>query len=155
MLAIARHCENCVALCNSCCYPKPKGSGWPRVNFSITWFLHGQGPVKLATCLLPFRNHTFIMLHLLLQGLVYAEYTWEVFGYCQELGFSLHYLLLPYLLLVINLVFFTLSCVSNPGKSRLSLQRPAAVGLTMLQTSDPSEDSAKELIRSGLMIFRL
>ncbi|XP_049494906.1 palmitoyltransferase ZDHHC4 isoform X2 [Panthera uncia] len=61
------------------------------------------------------RNHTFIMLHLLLQGLVYAEYTWEVFGYCQELGFSLHYLLLPYLLLVINLVFFTLSCVSNPG----------------------------------------
>uniref|UniRef100_A0A8C8XPZ9 Palmitoyltransferase n=1 Tax=Panthera leo TaxID=9689 RepID=A0A8C8XPZ9_PANLE len=115
MLAIARHCENCVALCNSCCYPKPKGSGWPRVNFSITWFLHGQGPVKLATCLLPFRNHTFIMLHLLLQGLVYAEYTWEVFGYCQELGFSLHYLLLPYLLLVINLVFFTLSCVSNPG----------------------------------------
>ncbi|XP_058568003.1 palmitoyltransferase ZDHHC4 isoform X2 [Neofelis nebulosa] len=61
------------------------------------------------------RNHTFIMLHLLLQGLVYAEYTWEVFGYCQELGFSLHYLLLPYLLLVINLVFFTLSCISNPG----------------------------------------
>lgn len=60
---------------------------------------------------------TFIALHLLLQGLVYAEYTYEVFGYCQELEFSLPYLLLPYLLLSVNLVFFTLTCAANPGKS--------------------------------------
>ncbi|KAF3813875.1 hypothetical protein GH733_017907 [Mirounga leonina] len=61
------------------------------------------------------KNHTFILLHLILQGMVYSEYTWEIFDYCQELEFSLHYLLLPYLLLIVNLVFFILSCVSNPG----------------------------------------
>ncbi|KAK7812918.1 hypothetical protein U0070_001026 [Myodes glareolus] len=61
------------------------------------------------------RNPAFIVLHLLLQGLVYAEYTLEIFGYCQELEFSLPYLLLPYLLLGINLLFFTLTCSANPG----------------------------------------
>ncbi|XP_039082043.1 palmitoyltransferase ZDHHC4 [Hyaena hyaena] len=71
--------------------------------------------LKLLHYLFHTRNHTFVILHLLLQGMVYAEYTWEIFGYCQELGFSLCYLLLPYLLLGINLVFFMLSCVSNPG----------------------------------------
>ncbi|XP_036028410.1 palmitoyltransferase ZDHHC4 isoform X1 [Onychomys torridus] len=61
------------------------------------------------------RNPTFIVLHLLLQGLVYAEYTLEIFGYCQELEFYLPYLLLPYLLLGVNLVFFTLTSSANPG----------------------------------------
>ncbi|XP_062946755.1 palmitoyltransferase ZDHHC4 [Cynocephalus volans] len=61
------------------------------------------------------RNHTFIILHVVLQGMVYAEYTWEIFDYCQELEFSLDYLLLPYLLLIVNLVFFTLTCATNPG----------------------------------------
>ncbi|KAM4820820.1 palmitoyltransferase ZDHHC4 isoform 1-T3 [Thomomys bottae] len=61
------------------------------------------------------RNHNFIMLHLALQGMVYAEYTWEILDYCQDLEFSLSYLLLPYLLLIVNLVFFTLTCVTNPG----------------------------------------
>ncbi|NP_082655.1 palmitoyltransferase ZDHHC4 isoform X1 [Mus musculus] len=61
------------------------------------------------------RHPTFIVLHLLLQGLVYAEYTCEVFGYCRELEFSLPYLLLPYVLLSVNLVFFTLTCAANPG----------------------------------------
>ncbi|XP_055984531.1 palmitoyltransferase ZDHHC4 [Sorex fumeus] len=61
------------------------------------------------------RNCSFLVLHLLLQGTVYTEYSWEVLGYCLELGFSVYYLLLPYLLLSVNLVFFTLTCVSNPG----------------------------------------
>ncbi|XP_037363012.1 palmitoyltransferase ZDHHC4 isoform X2 [Talpa occidentalis] len=61
------------------------------------------------------RNYIFIILHLILQGAIYTEYTWEIFGYCQELEFSLCYLILPYLLLIINLIFFTLTCVSNPG----------------------------------------
>lgn len=68
-------------------------------------------------CVLPCSHPTFIVLHLLLQGLVYAEYTCEVFGYCRELEFSLPYLLLPYVLLSVNLVFFTLTCAANPGKS--------------------------------------
>ncbi|XP_052491774.1 palmitoyltransferase ZDHHC4 isoform X3 [Budorcas taxicolor] len=61
------------------------------------------------------RNYTFVILHLILQGMVYTEYTWEIFGLCQQLEFSLYYLFLPYLLLIVNLVFFTLSCVTDPG----------------------------------------
>ncbi|ELW69931.1 putative palmitoyltransferase ZDHHC4 [Tupaia chinensis] len=74
----------------------------------------GAGTVRLAVGR-AWRNHTFIILHLVVQGMVYTEYTWEIFGYCQELEFSLYYLILPYLLLAINLSFFTLTCVANPG----------------------------------------
>ena len=45
---------------------------------------------------------------------VCTEYAWEVSGYCQELEFSLCYPL-PWLLLIVKLVFFTLSCVADPG----------------------------------------
>ncbi|XP_068962275.1 palmitoyltransferase ZDHHC4 isoform X1 [Petaurus breviceps papuanus] len=61
------------------------------------------------------RNCIFIILHLALEGVVYSEYTWEIFRYCLELEFSLYHLLLPYLLLIINLFFFFLSCTTNPG----------------------------------------
>ncbi|XP_063127330.1 palmitoyltransferase ZDHHC4 isoform X3 [Rattus norvegicus] len=61
------------------------------------------------------RHPAFLALHLLLQGLVYAEYTYEVFSYCRELEFSLPCLLLPYVLLSVNLVFFTLTCSTNPA----------------------------------------
>ncbi|XP_029389319.1 probable palmitoyltransferase ZDHHC4 isoform X2 [Mus pahari] len=61
------------------------------------------------------RHPTFVVLHLFLQGLVYAEYTGEIFSYCQELELSLPYLLLPYVLLSVNLLFFTLTCASDPG----------------------------------------
>ncbi|XP_049644629.1 palmitoyltransferase ZDHHC4 [Suncus etruscus] len=61
------------------------------------------------------RNRCFLVLHLLLQGTIYFEYSWEIFGYCQQLGFFLSYLLLPYLLLIVNLVFFILTCVTDPG----------------------------------------
>ncbi|KAM7142027.1 palmitoyltransferase ZDHHC4 isoform 1-T2 [Molossus nigricans] len=74
-----------------------------------------RATLRLLHYLFHTRNHTFIILHLILQGMVYTEYTWEIFGYCQELDFSLWYLLLPYLLLIVNLVFFTLSCVTDPG----------------------------------------
>nr|KAF6482678.1 zinc finger DHHC-type palmitoyltransferase 4 [Molossus molossus] len=73
-----------------------------------------RATLRLLHYLFHTRNHTFIILHLILQGMVYTEYTWEIFGYCQELDFSLWYLLLPYLLLIVNLVFFTLSCVTDP-----------------------------------------
>ncbi|XP_067390446.1 palmitoyltransferase ZDHHC4 isoform X2 [Emydura macquarii macquarii] len=61
------------------------------------------------------RSCLFIVLHLALQVAVYGEYTWEVCGYCQELEFSIHYLLLPYLLLAVNMGFFILCSVTNPG----------------------------------------
>ncbi|XP_077685492.1 palmitoyltransferase ZDHHC4 [Eretmochelys imbricata] len=61
------------------------------------------------------RSCLFVVLHLALQVAVYGEYTWEVFGYCQQLEFSIHYLLLPYLLLAVNMGFFILCSVTNPG----------------------------------------
>ncbi|XP_011362146.1 probable palmitoyltransferase ZDHHC4 isoform X2 [Pteropus vampyrus] len=71
--------------------------------------------LRLLHYLFHTRNHTFIILHLTLQGMVYAEYTWEIFGYCRALELSLYSLSLPYLLLIVNLFFFTLSCVTDPG----------------------------------------
>ncbi|KAM7151973.1 palmitoyltransferase ZDHHC4 isoform 2-T4 [Macrochelys suwanniensis] len=61
------------------------------------------------------RSCLFLVLHLALQVAVYGEYTWEVFGYCRELEFSIHYLLLPYLLLAVNMGFFIQCSVTNPG----------------------------------------
>ncbi|XP_032086098.1 probable palmitoyltransferase ZDHHC4 isoform X2 [Thamnophis elegans] len=61
------------------------------------------------------RNSFFVVLHLILEGLVYGEYTWEVFIYGQELQFSRLILLLPYLLLAVNATFFILCSKSNPG----------------------------------------
>ncbi|XP_043415570.1 palmitoyltransferase ZDHHC4 isoform X2 [Prionailurus bengalensis] len=104
-----------ICICSKTHYPRGLVRGGAQVISCIIPECLQRAMRKVLHYLFHTRNHTFIMLHLLLQGMVYAEYTWEVFGYCQELGFSLHYLLLPYLLLVMNLVFFTLSCVSNPG----------------------------------------
>ncbi|XP_070616985.1 palmitoyltransferase ZDHHC4 isoform X2 [Erythrolamprus reginae] len=61
------------------------------------------------------RTSFFVVLHLILEGLVYGEYTWEVFSYCQELQFNRLLLLLPYVLLVVNVTFFILCSKSNPG----------------------------------------
>nr|XP_056722332.1 palmitoyltransferase ZDHHC4 [Euleptes europaea] len=61
------------------------------------------------------RHRFFVILHLALEVLVYGEYTWEVFGYCQELEFSLPLLLLPYLLLTVNMGFFVLCSKTDPG----------------------------------------
>ncbi|KAB0341428.1 hypothetical protein FD754_018354 [Muntiacus muntjak] len=67
-------------------------------------------------------SYISVILHLILQGMVYTKYTWEIFGLCQELEFSLYYIFLPYLLLSVNLLFvclffsfFALSCVTNPA----------------------------------------
>nr|XP_013800217.1 PREDICTED: probable palmitoyltransferase ZDHHC4 isoform X1 [Apteryx mantelli mantelli] len=61
------------------------------------------------------RNCLFVVLHIALQAAVYGEYTWEVFGYCWELEFLIHLLLLPYLLLAMNTAFFILCSRANPG----------------------------------------
>ncbi|XP_072917159.1 palmitoyltransferase ZDHHC4 isoform X2 [Hemitrygon akajei] len=62
------------------------------------------------------RNSFFLALHLLLEVAVYGEYSWEVFPYALELGFTLSNLLLPYILLFGKMYFFYLCCVSDPGK---------------------------------------
>ncbi|XP_062915620.1 palmitoyltransferase ZDHHC4 [Mobula hypostoma] len=61
------------------------------------------------------RNSFFLALHLLLEVAVYGEYSWEVFPYALELGFTLSNLLLPYILLFGKMYFFYLCCISDPG----------------------------------------
>ncbi|NWI89683.1 ZDHC4 palmitoyltransferase, partial [Pitta sordida] len=61
------------------------------------------------------RSSLFVVLHMVLQALVFGEYTWEVFGYCWELHFHLLLLLLPYLLLAGNLGCFLLCSRADPG----------------------------------------
>uniref|UniRef100_A0A8D2LMA6 Palmitoyltransferase n=2 Tax=Varanus komodoensis TaxID=61221 RepID=A0A8D2LMA6_VARKO len=75
-----------------------------------------QGATQRLLCgLFCTRNYLFVVLHLILEVMVYGEYTWEVFGYCKELEYSTSLLLLPYLLLTMNMVFFILCSKTNPG----------------------------------------
>lgn len=104
-----------VCICSKTHYLKGVVRGGAQIISCIIPKCLQRAMPKLLHYLFRTRNHTFIILHLILQGMVYSEYTWEIFGYCRELEFSLCYLLLPYFLLIINLVFFTLSCVSDPG----------------------------------------
>lgn len=59
------------------------------------------GGTKIASLSLSYTKPHLTILPLVLKGVVYTEYTREIFGYCQELEFSLDHLLLPYLLLIL------------------------------------------------------
>uniref|UniRef100_A0A3Q3VZ07 Palmitoyltransferase n=1 Tax=Mola mola TaxID=94237 RepID=A0A3Q3VZ07_MOLML len=71
------------------------------------------------------RNNMFIYLHILLEVAVYAEYTYEVFGFCREMDTTLTSLSVPYILLAIKTFFFYLCIKRDPGtvtKSNVSGQ---------------------------------
>lgn len=95
-----------ICICSKTHYLKGLVSGGAQIFSYIIPECLQRAMLGLLHYLFHTRNHTFIILHLILQGMVYTEYTWEIFGYCQELEFSSYYLFLPYLLLVINLFFF-------------------------------------------------
>lgn len=61
------------------------------------------------------RNNMFIYLHILLEVAVYAEFTYEVFGFCKEMDTTLTSLSVPYILLAIKSVFFYLCIKRDPG----------------------------------------
>lgn len=61
------------------------------------------------------RNNMFIYLHILLEVAVYAEFTYEVFGFCREMDTTLISLSVPYMLLLIKSVFFYLCIKRDPG----------------------------------------
>ncbi|XP_070707747.1 palmitoyltransferase ZDHHC4 [Pempheris klunzingeri] len=61
------------------------------------------------------RNNMFIYLHVLLEGAVYAEFTYEVFGFCREMDTTLSSLSVPYVLLAIKTFFFYLCIKRDPG----------------------------------------
>ncbi|XP_034049433.1 probable palmitoyltransferase ZDHHC4 [Thalassophryne amazonica] len=61
------------------------------------------------------RNNMFIYLHIALEGAVYAEFTYEVFGYCRQMDITLTSLSVPYVLLAIKTFFFYLCINRDPG----------------------------------------
>lgn len=63
------------------------------------------------------RSNTFIYLHILLEVAVYAEFTYEVFGFCREMDTGLLSLCVPYILLAIKTFFFYLCITRDPGWS--------------------------------------
>ncbi|XP_033840962.1 palmitoyltransferase ZDHHC4 [Periophthalmus magnuspinnatus] len=61
------------------------------------------------------RSNMFIYIHILLELAVYAEFTYEVFGYCREMDTTLASLSVPYILLALKTLFFCLCIKKDPG----------------------------------------
>lgn len=57
----------------------------------------------------------FIYLHLVLEGAVYTEFTFEVFNFCREMETALTSLCVPYVLLIFKTCFFYLCISKDPG----------------------------------------
>ncbi|XP_068100402.1 palmitoyltransferase ZDHHC4 [Hyperolius riggenbachi] len=62
------------------------------------------------------RSALFVYLHLILNALVFAEYTWEVLGYSLEMEMHWTLVLLPYVLMAVNLYFYYKCCTTDPGR---------------------------------------
>ncbi|XP_051877800.1 palmitoyltransferase ZDHHC4 isoform X2 [Pristis pectinata] len=93
-----------------------------RISHHVTWMIGPMIPRWMQVAvqyalhrLIHQRNSFFLALHLLLEVAVYGEYSWEVFPYSLELGFTLSILLMPYILLFGKMYFFYLCCTSDPG----------------------------------------
>lgn len=63
----------------------------------------------------------FIYLHVLLEATVYAEFTYEVFGFCREMDTTVTSLSVPYVLLAVKTFFFYLCIKRDPGQFSSSL----------------------------------
>ncbi|XP_017273968.1 palmitoyltransferase ZDHHC4 [Kryptolebias marmoratus] len=71
------------------------------------------------------RSNLFIYVHILLEGAVYAEFTYEVFGFCRDMDTTLTSLSVPYVLLVVKTFIFYLCIKTDPGtvtKKKVSSQ---------------------------------
>ncbi|KAM9305455.1 palmitoyltransferase ZDHHC4 [Gastrophryne carolinensis] len=69
------------------------------------------------------RNATFVVLHLLLDVLVFGEYLWEVQGYSLEMELPRALVFLPYAFMTVNLYFFYKCCTTDPGRITSSNER--------------------------------
>ena len=57
----------------------------------------------------------FIYVHILLEGAVYGEFSYEVFGFCREMDTTLTSLSVPYILLAFKTFLFFLCIKTDPG----------------------------------------
>jgi len=70
----------------------------------------------ISNYFLHIRNNFFLYLHLLLEVVVYGEFSYEVFGFCLDMGTSSISLCIPYVLLALKSYLFYLCCSRDPGK---------------------------------------
>lgn len=73
-------------------------------------------PLILCLFIFHIRNNLFLFLHLLLEVVVYGEFSYEVFGFCSDMGTSSISLCVPYVLLAVKSYLFYLCCSRDPGK---------------------------------------
>ncbi|XP_028669650.1 palmitoyltransferase ZDHHC4 isoform X1 [Erpetoichthys calabaricus] len=66
------------------------------------------------------QNRLFVALHFMLEAAVYGEFTFEVFGYCREMGFGINGLLWPYWLFAVKTYFFYRCSTKDPGTIKRS-----------------------------------
>ncbi|XP_073410724.1 palmitoyltransferase ZDHHC4-like isoform X2 [Dendrobates tinctorius] len=62
------------------------------------------------------RCSAFVLLHLVLDALVFTEYTWEVVDYSLEMEINWILVFLPYVLITGKLYFYYKCCTSDPGR---------------------------------------
>lgn len=72
-------------------------------------------PLILCLFIFQIRNNFFLYLHLLLEVVVYGEFSYEVFGFCLDMGTSSISLCIPYVLLAVKSYLFYLCCSRDPG----------------------------------------
>lgn len=104
-----------------------KYSGQQQTPFTLLWDSLAKvfGPIiprwiqrfsqRVMHKLFHQRNNMFIYIHIMLEGAVYAEFTYEVFGYCREMDTTLISLSVPYILLTLKTLFFYLCIKRDPG----------------------------------------
>lgn len=104
-----------------------KYSGQQQTPFTLLWDSLAKvfGPItpkwiqrfsqRVMHKLFHQRNNMFIYLHVLLEAAVYAEFTYEVFGFCREMDTTLVSLTVPYVLLALKTLFFYLCIKRDPG----------------------------------------
>nr|XP_023665004.1 probable palmitoyltransferase ZDHHC4 isoform X2 [Paramormyrops kingsleyae] len=61
------------------------------------------------------RNRLFLYLQLFLEAAVFAEFSYEVFGFCREMDSGLPSLCVPYVLLAGKSYYFYQCCCKDPG----------------------------------------
>lgn len=116
-----------VAMVMTCIVLVCKYSGQQQTAFSVLFDSVGKvvkpfTPLWLQRCsqrtmhrLFHQTNNMFIYLHLLLEAAVYAEFTYEVYGFCREMDAPPTSLSVPYVLLAFKTLFFYLCIKRDPG----------------------------------------
>ncbi|TRY83994.1 hypothetical protein DNTS_009942 [Danionella cerebrum] len=110
----------CIALV--CKYSGHQQSPLGRLLGAFTWILSPWIPQCVQSFfyrsmhkLFHQRSSFFLYIHILLEVVVYGEFSYEVFGFCLDMGTSSASLCVPYILLGLKSYLFYMCCSRDPG----------------------------------------